>query len=172
MEINSLTRKIATAERSAVATAIMAVCRAVTPQFYKNQTDEEVQFEMANIQLLTGHIETPTLAKMCELAVKGYPLARSTDQRIYFDINYILTFYKQAFNIVNCHEMQVSVDATIQEVRYCPITSVVTEIWECNGQTWTIRAVIEPPKRDTDHIYSPKYWEIFKARNAIELEGE
>ena len=51
---------------------------------------------MSSIQVLTADIDGAVMAKMCEMAAKDYPRARSENPKVYFDINYILTFYKKA----------------------------------------------------------------------------
>ena len=79
-----------------VAKTIYAFCRSVTPQFYKH-TAEEMNAAVTSIQMLIVNIREDVLAKMCELAVKSYPAARAKNSALYFDINYILQFYREAW---------------------------------------------------------------------------
>lgn len=77
------------------AKTIYAMCRAVTPQFYKH-TKDEIKQSVDSIQILTEGINPILLAKMCDIAIKAYPKTRSAKSNQYFDVNYILTFYEQA----------------------------------------------------------------------------
>lgn len=78
------------------ARAVYALCRFITPQFYSKQTRDEAAATVSSIQVLTADIDGAVMAKMCEMAAKDYPKARSENPKVFFDINYILTFYKMA----------------------------------------------------------------------------
>ena len=78
------------------ARAVYALCRFITPQFYSKQTRDEAAATVSSIQVLTADIDGAVMAKMCEMAAKDYPKARSENPKVFFDINYILTFYKAA----------------------------------------------------------------------------
>lgn len=78
------------------ARAVYALCRFITPQFYSKQTRDEAAATVSSIQVLTADIDGAAMAKMCEMAAKDYPRARSENPKVFFDINYILTFYKKA----------------------------------------------------------------------------
>lgn len=78
------------------ARAVYALCRFITPQFYSKQTRDEAAATVSSIQVLTADIDGAVMAKMCEMAAKDYPRARSENPKVFFDINYILTFYKAA----------------------------------------------------------------------------
>ena len=78
------------------ARAVYALCRFITPQFYSKQTRDEAAATVSSIQVLTADIDGAVMAKMCEMAAKDYPRARSENPKVFFDINYILTFYKKA----------------------------------------------------------------------------
>ncbi len=77
---------------------IYAICRTITPAFYKKQTLQEMKADVTSIALLIQEIRPDILAKMCELAVKNYGRARAKNDRVFFDINYILTFYDEAWD--------------------------------------------------------------------------
>lgn len=85
-------------DKQQVAKSIYIVCRTITPQFYKKQTTDEMRAELTSIYLLTRNIRQDVLAKMCELAVDNYAQARANNDKQYFDINYILTFYNKAWD--------------------------------------------------------------------------
>ena len=89
------------------ARAVYALCRFITPQFYSKQTRDEAAATVSSIQVLTADIDGAVIAKMCEMAAKDYPKARSENPKVYFDINYILTFYKRAAEIVRPEWAQV-----------------------------------------------------------------
>lgn len=78
------------------ARAVYALCRFITPQFYSKQTRDEAAATVSSIQVLTADIDGAVMAKMCEMAAKDYPKARSENPKVFFDINYILSFYKAA----------------------------------------------------------------------------
>lgn len=77
------------------AKTIYALCKSVTPQFYMFSGDELVG-QVNSIAMLIKGIRKEVLSKMCELAIENYPKARA-EGRTYMDINYILSFYKKAW---------------------------------------------------------------------------
>lgn len=113
--------------KATTAAQIMAVCRAVTPQFYKGQSIDDLKAEKAAIELLTAHIDDEVLAKMCELSVQSYATARSDNEKVYFDINYFLSFYRMAFNYVWCDSVDVPRDAELKSSHYDPISRMIIE---------------------------------------------
>lgn len=84
-------------DKQQIAKSIYVVCRTITPQFYSKQTTDEMRAELTSIFLLTRNIRQDVLAKMCELAVDNYARKRAKNDKLYFDINYILTFYDKAW---------------------------------------------------------------------------
>lgn len=84
-------------EARSKAKTIYALCRSITPQFYKHTTEEMMAF-VNSIQLMTQGIREDILSIMCKLAVERYPMDKSKDKKIFFDINYILGFYNQAWD--------------------------------------------------------------------------
>lgn len=79
------------------AKTIYALCRSITPQFYKHSTEEMTAF-VNSIQLMTQGIREDVLSIMCKLAVAKYPMDKSKDEKVFFDTNYILSFYDQAWD--------------------------------------------------------------------------
>jgi len=157
----TLTNDVAKCGQNA-APHIMAVCRAVTPQFYKTMSDVDVQMEKASIELLTVDIDNRTLAKMCELAVLNYPRARSENNKIFFDINYILTFYKQAFNFVWCESVDVPRGSErVSEIYHRDTKTIEEKYKDKQGNCYHIKQLVQP-KDDTydSRIYSSKFWEV------------
>lgn len=75
---------------------IYMVCRTIAPRFYKHTT-EEMNAHLTSIQLLIRNIPEDILAIMCQMAIEYYPRARSKDPKCFFDINYILEFYDEAW---------------------------------------------------------------------------
>lgn len=138
---------------------IMAVCRAVTPQFYKGMTDLDVKAEQRGIELLTSDISQECLSEMCKLAVLDYPRSRSENPKAYFDINYILTFYKQAFNRLYCKSVNLPKDAVYISGTYDDSTHILTEIYETpNGEKISIKEICEV-KNSQEKPYSSKAYE-------------
>jgi hypothetical protein len=154
----TLTGQIANCKRGAAATQLMAFCRAVTPAFYKNKTDLEVEMEKASIELLTAGIDNAVLAKMCELAVLNYPSARGLNDKTYFDINYVLTFYRQAFMTVWHDGVDLPKNAECIANKCYPEIGVLEETWATpDGQTYTIKCFCEFKREGImRHYYSPK----------------
>jgi hypothetical protein len=85
-------------DRRKIATTIYSICHTITPQFYKSLTADERRMKLDSIAYLFGGIRQDIIAKMCELAFTNYPKARARDSKIYFDENYILTFYDDAWD--------------------------------------------------------------------------
>jgi len=141
----------------------MSICRAITPQFYRGLKDEDVRAEKLSIELLTGNIDSAVLAKMCELAVTNYARARSEDKNTYFNINYLLTFFKQAFNLVWCNGVELPPNAEYASGEYDYTTNTLTELWQLGGEKIIIKYITAPPKRNCDHTYSPKYYDMLTA---------
>ena len=163
---------------------IMAYCRAITPQFYKDLSHADLIAEKIAIELLTGHIDPPVLQKMCEFAVQGYGIARSENPKVFFDINYILTHYRDAFNHVWCYSMEIPDDYNwCGDTWYEERTRTIIEYWRKweNGEMVgeIIVKHIQEKKYDEryakqkgmmEHHYTPKYWSERNKRNQLEQE--
>ena len=166
----SLTNNVMHAERAAVTPQLMAICRAVTPQFYKTMSDVEVKAEKASIELLTANIDNLTLARMCELAVLNYPKARSENNKTYFDINFILTFFNQAFNYVWCESVEVPRGSERTKSSFRHDMNILEETYEDKaGGTYHVKCIYEPKGTPHEHYYSPKFWQLF-SQNIDEVE--
>ncbi len=139
---------------------VMSVCRAITPQFYKNLTLEDMKAEKLGIELLVADIDQKTLAEMCKRAVLNYPLTRSQNNKIYFDINYILEFYEASFNFVHSESVELSNEAVELE-KYIDFTkNIVYQTWLDNGVTKKTANIFKPSEGVTyDTIYSLKDFE-------------
>ena len=110
-ELVKITSQLSVCDKKEVSKQVMSICRAITPQFYKNLTTEDIKAEKMSIELLTAEIDGETLSEMCRRAVLNYAKERSLNNKVYFDINYILQFYKQSFNFVHCDNVVVSTKA-------------------------------------------------------------
>lgn len=106
-------------DKQQVAKSIYVVCRTITPQFYKKQTTDEMRVEITSIYLLTRNIRQDVLAKMCELSVDNYARARSKDGKTFFDINYMLTFYDEAWERARPAEFGWLYSIDYRGVVYC-----------------------------------------------------
>lgn len=163
-EMRVLTKEIETSGYGEIAKNILKFCIAVTPQFYKNKTKEELQAEKTSIELLTANIEPKVLACMCETATRKYAEMRSRNKKSYFDINFILTFYVAAFNKVNCKNQNVQGHVCIGE-DYDEENNVVSEYWKNGEQSVTVRYIY--PKDEIERLkemgvsrfHTPKYFE-------------
>lgn len=141
-----------------VAPQIMTVCRAVTPQFYKGMSDLDIKAEKASIELLTSNIQQDCLAEMCRLAITNYARARSENEKTYFDINYILTFYKRAFNKLYCESVELPKRSTLQRSHFDYDNNVLEEHWIApDGRKIIIREIKEPSANG--RTYSSKYFQ-------------
>lgn len=123
------------------AKTIYALCRSVTPQFYKH-TPEEMNVMVTSIQLLIQEIREDVLAKMCEIAVREYPKSRSRSPKNFFDINYILTFYDKAWDEIRpkdyCYICEVCTEDGKLKVGYCRDCDFDTDTWKAkpNADIW------------------------------------
>ena len=154
-ELVKITNQIQQCEKKDIAKEVMSVCRAITPQFYKNMSVEEVKAERMSIELLSANIDNDTLAEMCRRAILDYPKKRSENEKVYFDFNYILTFYKQAYNYVHCDSIKLSESAEKVQDWYEEEKSTIHQLWEDNGEKYYVSYITKKPK-DKGHIYSPK----------------
>lgn len=75
---------------------LYAFTRNLNPQFYVNKTKEEIEVELKTIQFLIKDIPQAILNKMCELAVKRYPKEKIKNEKITFNLDYVLSFYEEA----------------------------------------------------------------------------
>ena len=156
-ELTKTTNAIINCAANEVAPQIMTVCRAVTPQFYKGMSDLDVKAERMSIELLTSNIDQPCLAEMCKLAVMNYARCRSENPKAYFDINYILTFYKQAFNKLYCEQIEIPKEASYISGSYDEDTHILTEIYEMpNGERITVREIKER-QENSSRTYSSRF---------------
>ncbi|MBR2385693.1 hypothetical protein IKA92_07370 [bacterium] len=152
------TNAICQCKAEEVAPQIMTVCRAVTPQFYKGMSDIDIKAEKASIELLTSNIDQQCLAEMCRLAILNYARARSDNDKTYFDINYILTFYKKAFNKLYCESVDIPKRSQLLKSNYDNDTNILEEHWRTpDGQEVLIREIRDENK--SGRTYSSKYWQ-------------
>lgn len=154
-----------------VAPQIMAICRAVTPQFYKGMSDIDIQAEKASIELLTYNIDQQCLAEMCKLAITNYAHARSNSEKVYFDINYILTFYKQAFNKVFCDLVELPKNSRLIKSCFDFDRNIISETWQSpTGEIISIREITERAKeKEKQRTKSSKYYKSLYS-NLEEIE--
>ena len=157
----ALTNSIAVCDTKEIAKQVMTVCRAITPQFYKNLTIEEMKAERLSIELLTAGIDQKTLAEMCKRAINNYARIRSENSRVYFDINYLIMFYKESFNFVNCENVSLSKQATLIKSFYDDETHILTEVYEDNKEMVTIREIIDKKEdKQNQRLYSTKFYQL------------
>lgn len=152
-EIVKITSELQVCDRKDISKQIMSVCRAITPQFYKNMSIEDMKAERMSIELLTADIDGETLAEMCKRAVMKYPQARSENSKAFFDINYLLQFYKQAYNFVHCENIFVSKEATKIYQNYDTVKGILYQRWKEPSGEEKLIAVIQDKSNTCD--YSP-----------------
>jgi len=159
---------------------IMAFCRVITPQFYKGLSRQDLVAEKMSIELLTGHMDVPVLRKMCELAVQNYGIARSENTKMYFDINYILTFYRMAFNYVWCDSVEIpdGYDCYGNGI-FDESTRVITERWYTENDERPdiiVKFIVERKYDDRyakqkgfmERHFTAKYYSVEKKRREAE----
>lgn len=157
-ELVNITNEIQQCDKKDISKQVMSVCRAITPQFYKSMTVEDVKAERLSIELLTADIDNNTLAEMCKRAVLNYPKARSLNEKTYFDINYILTFYKTAFNFIHCENVVVSNKAEKIWEFYDDVKGILYQKWkEPTGEEKQVAVIQE---KQGGHQYSPKDYQM------------
>lgn len=79
---------------------ILEVIKNVNPQFYKGKKESEIVAELNTIQYFIQDIPQKVLNKMCELAVIKYPKKKIENEKLVFNLNYILGFYQEADFII------------------------------------------------------------------------
>lgn len=159
-ELVTITSQIEKCEKKDISKQVMSVCRAITPQFYKSMSVDDVKAERLSIELLTADIDNEVLAEMCKRAVLNYPKARSNNDRTYFDINYILTFYKSAFNFIHCDNIKLSKKAQKIQEYFDPVKTILYQKWVDNGKEYQIAWIDERDIPENTHRYSPKDYQM------------
>lgn len=157
-DLMKITNDIAFASKQEVAKMILKVFSAVTPKFYRGLTSESLKMELAGIELVIADIDSQTLAEMCKRAIKSYAIARSKDSNTYFDINYILSFYKESFDFV--HSINVPLSRSAEEIEdyYDEVTNIKWQKWrEKNGEIVETASFVKDTK--ISHKYSLKDYE-------------
>lgn len=130
-----------------IAGMVLGVCTAITPQFYRNKSDAELRAEKASINLLTRGMEEEVVTEMCNLAAESYARERSRNARTYFDVNYIVTFYRKAYNRV--HDRAPAKYCVLLDEAYDESTGVTTrrlgniEHWDPETGFWKAGDVVE-----------------------------
>jgi hypothetical protein len=153
-ELVNITSQLQQCDKKEVSKQVMGICRAITPQFYKNLTTEDMRAEKLSIELLTADIDNETLSEMCRRAVLNYSKERSLNSKTYFDINYILQFYRDAFNYIHCEKVDVSRNAEKIWQEYDCVKGILYQKWqEPNGEQKVIGVIQD---KDKGHKYSPK----------------
>lgn len=159
-ELAKTTSAISNCSAKEVAPQIMTICRTITPQFYKGMSDMDVAAEKLGIELMISNIDQHCLAEMCRLAVLNYPRFRSENPKTYFDVNYILTFYKQAFNQLYCDLIELPKKSQLKTSSFNNETNILTEVWETpSGEEVKIREICEPSKKSYERVYSKKFYQ-------------
>lgn len=157
-ELTTTINKIATSQRNEVSGQIMILQRSITPQFYKNMSINEMKAEKMSIELLTSNIDIEVIAKMCELAVCNYGIKRSLNENVYFDINYILTFYIDAFNFIWCYNKNITQEHKLINVSYSDADKILIETWKLDKEIIVIKFISNERKKfDKEIIMSPKH---------------
>lgn len=159
----TLTNSIALCDSKEIAKQVMTVCRAITPQFYKNLSVDEMKAERLSIELLTSGIDQQTLAEMCKRAINNYARIRSENNRVYFDINYLIMFYKESFNFVNCENVKLTKQAELIKSFYDDENHIITEIYNDNNNMVTIREIKDKKDGQTNNrVYSSKFFQLLE----------
>lgn len=171
--MNDLVKSVSLCERAQVPNMIMAVCRSITPYFYKGLSKDDVKAEKLSIEMLTAGIDNKTLSVMCEMAIKRYPLARAENGRTYFDINYLLTFYKEAFNKVWCEDISVE-GCSYAGGSYDKASKILTEVWKSqeDGREVFVRQIMEPAARDWERLYSDKFYAAAAVKDDCDIDTD
>lgn len=103
MELQVIKNEVGEANHTKIASTIYAYCSTITPAFYVNKSVEQMKTEIRSIEFLTQNIPVNVLNKMCELAVKNYPIKKSQNNNLIFDIHYIMCFYENAEYLIRNH---------------------------------------------------------------------
>lgn len=150
----NLASNIAKCDTKEVSKQIMSVCRAITPQFYKSMSVEEVKAERLGIELALSQIEQSVVSEMCMRAILDYPKRRSLNNACYFNINYILEYYIEAFNFIHSESIALSKNAELLNSHFDKKTSILTQQWCDNG---SIVETKEITSKEQPNIYTQKY---------------
>lgn len=158
-EISKIAQNISVCNRNEVPKAVITLCKAITPQFYKNTSEEDLKAEYGSIRLLTDNIDLNTLAEMCQRAVKNYGTARALNPKTYFNINYIMEFYKESFNWVHCDSIEISKHAKKIAEKYDDRRQALIQKWK-DGDKVVMIGYIQPKMEGRQ--YSPKDYYVLE----------
>ena len=163
-DLVKMTNNIQSCDKKDLPKQIMSVCRAITPQIYKNLSIEDMKAEKIGIELLMADIDGETAAEMCKRAVLNYPRIKSENPKTIFDINFIMQFYKQSFNFVHCEAINISRNAEKIWEKYDDTKKILYQKWkEPSGEIKIVGHIQE--KRGEGiftHQYSPKDFELME----------
>jgi len=162
------TNEIKNCELKDISKQIMTICRAISPQFYKSMSIEDMKQERYAIELLLNDIDQATIAEMCKRAITDYPRSRSQNNYTYMDINYILTFFKASFDFIHSDSIHLHANAVKLSGSYNEITKIITEKWNDNGTIVEIKNFVNYNIDKNRQIFSKKDME----RLFYNLDGE
>lgn len=100
------------------------------PAIYKAFTEEDLRNEIMAIEIMLSKIDNETVAEMIERAIGSYPQKRMEDKKLVFDINYIMEFYKEAFDYVHCERFELPLGAKRLTSHYDEKTGIIEQRWQ------------------------------------------
>lgn len=138
---------------------VMQVITAVYPNKYKNVKTQELLAETNGINMLTKGIDKVVLIEMCKRALNTYCVSNgneSNNKKVFFDINYIMRFYRDTFNDINCNFVKFdwhnAKKISQTEERLENRCLLVKQCWIDNGAEYNIQYLTEP---DYNYNYTP-----------------
>ena len=121
-------------ERKLIIANAFEMIKKANPRLYKNFSDKDVASELESIAFVTSHIDNKTLKVMCEWAIKQYPIDESEKPNTTFNINYILRFFKTAFEYANSDSIEINRGSEVVHKYYDELSDIVYETWDDHGE--------------------------------------
>lgn len=112
-----------------VALKLVKLFALLNPAIYKSFTVEELKDNIMATEIMISNIDAETLAEMIEMAIANYPQKRKENKKLVFDINYIIDFYKDAFDYVYCDKFKMELGATKLSSVYDANTGIIEQKW-------------------------------------------
>ena len=132
------------------------------PLGYRGISAEELENEIAGIEILIAGIDRQTLAEMVKRAVNKFVDKRRESGKIIFNINYIMEFYKEAFNYVYCDRFELPLGAERLESNFDEDSGIIEQKWRSKtGEIVDIKCyakLMPESKRPYSHKDEEQLW--------------
>lgn len=129
-EIELIAKGIAGSTKENASKELFKLFSILNPFAYRGLSKAEIDKEIAGIMILIGEIDCETLGEMVRRGVQEYSNKRLANDRLIFNINYIMEFYKEAFDYVHCERFELPLGAKRLTNHYDEKTGIIEQRWQ------------------------------------------